>query len=486
MALLDQYGSPYRYTNKFADASDRSSNRGPQWPNLLDDLAVLVPQHDRMTLQALSRRLYTNFGVCKAAVNQKATYSVGSSFLPVWQSADAAAGAEARAWVLDRFYPLCELRGPAFYFQESLRLISQAIDRDGEAYVLLTESKGGDPRIQLIPAHRIGQRDSGETNPGGAYGGLEINDGVVTNKFGRAVAYRVLGNESDGSKDKDVSARDLLHAYDPDFQEQLRGLPAFTHALTDFLHCIRSTEYERIAQLIVSSLGLIEYNEAGGPDFDDVAVALQRGETNRSGITTETYAGGSVRYYKANSGSKLESITHSRPGDLWERFHDRLIPSALAGVQWPMSLIWKAAGQGTAERSEVVRARRAVKERQECLKMVARRIVVYAVGKAMDRGELKPFKRFWDIGFTVPPRLTVDDGREIVGLLKAYEAGALNMSEIQGYKGRTVEQHWTERANDAADRKRIAAEVSAATGQDVTDADMGGDEPQQNQENAND
>jgi hypothetical protein len=158
---------------------------------------------------------------------------------------------------------------------------------------------------------------------------------------------------------------------------------------------------------------------------------------------------------------------------MWEKFHDRLIRSALAGVRWPMAMVWKSSGQGTAERQEVVRARRAIEQRQATLKKVARRIISYAVGKAIDNGELRAFKRFWDVDFTLPPRLTVDDGREAKALLDRYEKGELNMSELQGYKGKTLQDHYRERATDAAERKRIAREVSEATGEEVTEQDMG-------------
>ncbi len=464
MSILDQYGNPYRHSTRFAHAATRSPMIGTQYPNVIDDIAALIPRHDRLTLQGLSRRLYTNFGVLKAAVDQKANYSVGHAWQPCFRSPDMDKAKAAEQWVQDSFFPLCDVRGPVFYWQECLSLISQSLDRDGEAFVLLTSSKKGDARIQLIPSHRIGQRaQSDDEVDAGPYKGAKIRDGVIMNKVGRPVAYRILGDANDGSKDYDISARDLIHVYDPDYAEQERGLPAFTHALTDFLKCLQSTEFETIAMMMVSSLGLIEYNDSGMPE-EDPAFALQSGATAEDGIQTQLYAGGTTRYFKSNSGQKLESISHTRPGDMWERFNDRLIRSGLAGVQWPMALVWKSPGQGTAERSEVVRARRSIEQRQATLKQVARRIVSYAVGTAFDRGELAPFSRFWDVDFTLPPRLTVDDGRENSALLDQIEQGALTMAEYQGFKGRTEEDHWREYWSGVATKERIRAEVEAETG----------------------
>ena len=476
MSIIDQYGQPYRYSSKFAHGANNNGNDGPRYRNVLDDIQVLIPQHDRRTLQSLSRRLYTNFGVLKSAVDQKASYSVGNAWTPRFRSPDIDRAQAAHDWTRDRFLPLCDVRGATFHWQSTLQLWSQGIDRDGEAFVLLTESDNGEPRIQTIPSHRIGQRDSGEkVVESGGYVGLRIRDGIIANKVGRAVAYRVLGDSQDGSEDKDISARNLIHLFDPDFAEQQRGLPAFTHALKDFLHCLQSTEYERIAQLMISSMGLIEYNEMGGPSSDDPGHQLTAGNTAADGLTSQLYAGGTTRYFKSNSGNKLEQITHDRPGDVWEKFHDRMIRAGLAGVQWPMALVWKSPGQGTAERQEVVRARRSIDARQGLLKRAAQRIVSYAVGKAIDNGDLEPFKRFWDVDFTLPARLTVDDGRETAGLLKAYEAGVLNMTELQDYKGKSVDDHFRERALETAARKRITEEVAAATGEEITEEDMGVD-----------
>lgn len=467
MSIVDQYGQPYRAAQRFAHAADRSRGGGPVFSNVVDDIAKLIPRHDRGTILSLSRRLYTNFGVLKAAVDQKANYSVGHAWQPCFRSPDAERGKLAMEWVQDRFYPICDIRGSVFYWQQVLTLVSQALDRDGECYILLTESEQGDPRVQMIPAHRVGQREDGAKGlvEKGLYRGAKIRDGVIMNKVGRPIAYRVLGEERDGSRDQDISARDLVHVFDPDFVEQERGLPAFTHALKDFVHCLQSTEYERIAQMMVSSLGLIEYNELGGPNPDDPAFTLNQDTSDATkGITTQYYDGGQTRYFKANSGAKLEPVVHARPGDLWERFHDRMIRMGLAGVQWPMALIWKSSGQGTAERSEVVRARRSIEQRQATLRRAAQRVVSYAVGKAIDRGELEPFTRFWDIDFTLPPRLTVDDGRENSAMLDQIEAGALTMAEYQGYKGRTEEAHWREYWTGMAIKEKARQEVEAKTG----------------------
>ena len=60
------------------------------------------------------------------------------------------------------------------------------------------------------------------------------------------------------------------------------------------------------------------------------------GDTDR--LAVQSYSGGMVRHFKSNSGSKLESIDHTRPGDMWDKFQDRIIREALAGIPWPVEL----------------------------------------------------------------------------------------------------------------------------------------------------
>ena len=67
------------------------------------------------------------------------------------------------------------------------------------------------PQIQLIPSHRIGQRESGNTVLAGKYEGFNIYDGVIVNKLNRPIAYRILGNTAD--EDKDLPANFVQFLY---------------------------------------------------------------------------------------------------------------------------------------------------------------------------------------------------------------------------------------------------------------------------------
>jgi len=144
---------------------------------------------------------------------------------------------------------------------------------------------------------------------------------------------------------------------------------------------------------------------------------------------------------------------------------------------WPYSMCWKATGQGTAERSELQRADRAVQDRQDLLKPVARRIVGYAVSKAIKLGILPPYKGR-DIGgslrwdFSTPPRLSIDIGRDSKALIDGWRSGMQNHSGIVTALGSDLRTHYEERAEEVALRKLAARNASEKYGIEVTPQEM--------------
>lgn len=485
--LLDQFGRSYQY--KAARSADRSSNDRPFEPVQLKDISQLVPSYDRKTLLSASRRLYLNLGPARGAIDQKAMYAVGRAWMPRFRGEDAEFGRAAEEWLSQQWYGIGDVRGGMHDFRTTLFLLSVAIDRDGEAFVLLTQSKDEYPRYQHIPAHRIG-------NPEGFVDGYSkqlgrtIIDGIIYNEQGAAVAYSFLG--ADGKFVKFIKASDMIHIFDPSWQEQGRGLPAFTHAISDLRDMLQSHEWERLAQLMLSSIGIIETNEKGMPDMDDPANMLT-GNTGDIGAqpTVSKLDGGSIRYIRSGSGGKIETINNDRPGSAWSDFHDRIIRSALAGINWSYSLVWKgnSTGGGTAQRTEIAMAQRAVEDRQDVLLYAAKRLIGYAIAKAQKNDLLPKSSDWWKWDFTYPAKITIDDGRVAKELESQWKSGFRNQEEIVGMFGRSLEEHLDQRAREIALRKLAARRASELYGVPVDDREMAmltaNEQPQQETHNEN-
>lgn len=471
--LVDQYGYPLAYDRKFAKAAQQGVNK-PFERQFIGDIDDLIPSYDWQTLLSASRRLFTNMGIVKSATIQKANYSIGRSWNPVFQGKDKDWGKLAEDWLINQFYPVSDVRGSMYDFKTDLYIDSVAIDRDGDFFILLTESENGFPQTQRIPAHRVGQRQMDGEVQGGPFEkkGNTIKNGVIYNNVGRPIAYRVLADEPDD--DRDISTRNMIHVFNPNWHEQGRGLMAAVHAIDNLLSSVKSEEYEQMAQLMLSSIGLIEYNEMGMSDEGDPADFLRPNTDNvESGITTQVFSGGSVRHFKANSGSKLEQINQDRPGNVWESYQDRVARLFITGMNWSYSFVWKSAElTGTSQRAEIEKVRRSIDDRQALLEPPARRVVGYAIAKAQKLGILPPNDEWWKWTFTMPPKITIDPGKDSVASLNEWKAGVKNQSDILAEKGITTEDHFRQRAAEIVLRKQIQAEFEEKTGIHIDDREM--------------
>jgi capsid protein len=420
-----------------------------------------------------SRLVFSNFGIPRGAIFQKADGVVGRAWEPEFKGADREFGEAAKEW-LRSWYNICDVKGNLYDFKTSIWLDSAAIDRDGDIFVLLTESPSGYPQVQHIPAHRVGTRPESAKDGiliHGRYRGRRITNGVIQNRVGAPAAYCILGTDQAG--DEYVDAQQMVHIADPSFHNQSRGIPSLSHAILELRKAKTSEEWELMAQMMVSSHALIEYSETG-LDLDDPSVSLTGdvdGTDDR--LAVKTYAGGMVRHFKSNSGSKVESINHSRPGDMWESFQDRVDRKALAGIPWPVELVGKSDGiTGTTIRNIQARARASIEGRQDVLRQPMKRIISWAVAKAIKQGLLPASDDWYKWDFTMPPKLSIDPRNDSRTQIDEYKVGAQNMTGILQERGKTHSEHIRERCGEIVERKIIKEEYESKYGVEIDDREL--------------
>ena len=472
MAILDQYGTPIQ--GRLVEAAKRQLNRKYE-PVTLGDWDDLLPETDWQTLVSLSNRLYSNFGIIKGAIDQKASYAVGKAWHPIFGGRDGEWGALAKAWLED-FYRICDVRGGVFNLQTDLYLYSLSIDITGDAFVLLTESETGYPQIQSIPSHKIGNRPNQTAITKGAYKGLKCKKGIVYNRKQRAVGYQVLGADAKGSQDVVISARDMIHVFDPSYTDQSRGIPIISHGITELRDIKESSRRELLAQVLLSSVSFIETNESGGNENPIASLYGDNSNTASAGtgVTSATYEEGMVRHFQANSGGKLETIKNDRPGVNWESFQTRCLRNVLAGVGWPLALVSEPEGQGTADRAELAKAEKAVEDRQSVLQPVALKIVSYALAKAIERGDLPFNADFAKWSFTLPKRISIDFGREMKARIDEYTAGFSTLEEVVGLNGKQFTDHIDRRIAEHVAILEKLKQVEDSTGFKINPSDIVG------------
>lgn len=421
----------------------------PYWHPHTQSIRKEVGIGEWKRIVSASNQLYWNFGVVAGAIEDKSMLAVGRQWLPIFQGEDREWGKIAQQWLIEQFYPVAYNDGSDF--QSKLYLDSVAVDRDGDVATLYTETKDGYPQFQQIPWHAIGCREMYEYIEEGPYKGLREYNGVILNAQGRPVAYRILGDKKEN--DRVVSAFSVDFLAEPKVPDQVRGFPCFTSALLDLRDLTTVQGYVRQAAMLASSIGLIEHNEIGMGDPNDPAYQLMNVETptNKNNLVGEELYGGTVRYFRAGSGSKLEQLKNDVPSDATDRLMERLIRNALIGAGMPPEYYWKPEGTGANVRMIVSKVNRTINDRQDLLRSAARRRVGYAISKAVKIGMLPKYKGK-DLGgslkwsFTLPPVLTVDAGYASQDTREAYKLGLKNLTEILGEQGKTLEQHIEERA----------------------------------------
>lgn len=444
----------------------------PPEPIYIADFEKLVPDQDRKVVLSSSRLVFQNFGPARGAIIQKANNVVGRAWDPHFTGRDLEFGKTAADWLKNQWYDNCDIRGPGWDFKLLLWLDCVGMDRDGDFLIILTD--GDYPLMQRVMANRIGQRSAGggygqfsstSLVNSGPFQGARISHGVIRDRFDRVLGYRVLGNTVED--DQDIPANRCIFGMDPTWSDQIRGEPAAANALKFIRGSMLSHEWEQMAQLMVSSIGLVEYNETGGPDIDDPTLipSAKDGDGKAIGPDTQLMAGGTIRYIRANSGGKIEQVKHDRPGDMWDSYQDRVVRILATGMDWPFELMWKSSDVNAAlVRNIQERARMSVEDRQDCLRKIAQRVVRWAVAKAIKSGIL-PTPKFtddwWRWDFGMPRKFSIDPGKEAAQRREDFKIGIKNRRGIYREEGVDPEQMDDERIEEVFQRE---LKITAAEG----------------------
>jgi hypothetical protein len=475
--ILDQWGQP-AVGNRLVNASRQNSQR----PNIAipgeQTFKKLVSQQEWKTVSHISTIIYANYGVLRGAIAQKAMYSVGESWHPVFLGEDRKWGEVVTKWLLEQWYPYHDVIGPNRDFQDGLYMDSVEIDRGGDAWILLTETEDGWPLVQRFRPSQIGQRSTSGFGKDalvekGEYKGLKICNGVITNKIGRPVAFRVLGETPE--EDEDISARDLIQVYDPEYYDQLRGLPIGSFCLEDIQDAMTSAAWERICMMVASSLSLIENNELGAADANDpinglASAGIQAANGSAPNVAIETFMGGIIRYFKSNSGGNLTQFQNSRPGTDWENHQDRIIRNCMAGINWPYSWVWKADGAtGTKTRADQNQAQMSTSDRIGLLNYPAVRMVGYAVSKGIKLKAIPEYPGsdlggFLKWGFTTPPEASIDPGRDGQNRREDRKMGHTTLRRIASANGDRWQDMRAQQQVEVIDLITRAQEIERQTG----------------------
>lgn len=438
-------------------------------PNLFDDYVSLLSPSRWKELLNESRKIASS-GQVKAALWQKADYVSASQWRPYFTGEDAAWGEQAEQLLEDTNSMVCT-RGERWTWRKIWQLSVPTCAADGGYFMLLTGTPDGWPLFQIIEAHRIGQRGASQLVPDGSafttvrdlagnstqiatpYVGMRMINGIIYNKAGAEVAYRVLGASE--SSDEDISARDMIHVGSPMWYSEGRPIPNIAAGLFDIAGIGIARTCQLDQQIIDSKLTLIESNETGRQDPVRQAMYPSFTGPTPNGTQPELLERGMMRYIK--NGSYLKGHETSRPSDQWMNYDERISMSAIAAIGWRLEMLDPSALRGANTRAFQDQINTSISNSFEDTRPAAVRATRYRIAKLINAGHLDDHPEFlkWDI--TPPPEFVVDRSA-VKSDIEEIRSGGNSMPNYHRRSGTRPRAVLIEQAKYEQMKDRIAAQ----------------------------
>lgn len=396
--------------NQLIKAATQSTDRKAV-PNSNYDIHRNVSSMGLRQLRNVGNYIFANFPPVHGALLEQAELSA-STFIPQFIGEDKDWGAQAESMLMEhgRIMDLSGWPSDDCNYRKNLII---GVRRDGDHATLLTENEDGYPFIQVIETHRIGNWSGDSVVADGPYKGLPMINGVIVNEFGSTVAYRVYDNPNFSNTYRDIPAQSLILSFFPKYPNQKRGITDMACCAEFVSDALTSQQYELLAQMIGSSITLVETNEAGEPapgaSFVTPATAGSTTTGTPTGLITESYDGGTIRYIRSGSGEKIDSFSNDRPSANSQAFIATILRSAFAGMEWPIDFSLDPTKAGGAQMRVVVeKVISTILKNQALVEKNMRRIDGYRISKFIKLGLLPENKEWWKWTYQGPAMPTAD------------------------------------------------------------------------------
>jgi capsid protein len=389
----------------------------------------------RTELVRKSRYLHKNSGFARELVANMAIYSTGDGIRTQAQSPDSGWNRAAEEY-FSLWSARCEVTR-RFSFEECQALVCRGMDIDGEYFVHKTRNAQGEPRIQLIESHRIGDR----------LGSTKTVDGVGLDVWGAPIFYRAIEDNGDF---RDLPSEAVLHIHEPEWAGGVRCHPTIQHSINHVLDEIELLALEKhavkdnadVARVLKTARG--ELDDTG----DFVVGDGVTGNEQSDPMSLQRIVGGKLVALKPDE--SIESFQSNRPSPTFTGFLEHLRrDSALGVIPFEFAADSSKIG-GAGVRLVVAKADRRFSFRQMILeRRLIRPVWSYVIGDAINRGLLPPIEGWWKISTVPPKRVTVDAGREAQQNRADVEMGLKTLSDHFAELGADFGEEIERRAADA-------------------------------------
>jgi capsid protein len=437
-----------------------------------------TPQDSRRDLNRMSRTvllgkarfLFANNGLTRGAIRDKARYAVGHGLRPHAQTANKAWNKAAQEY-WENWCKVADVRGK-YNFNAMQRLMSIAIDRDGDLGLVMVKSPNGFPQVQLVESHRIG--DPGLDGPLATGDGTSWFDGLLLDKNNQVLAYSVVTQDALGVKTKeDVPASNFIHIFDGERADQFRGITALYHAINTIQDVKEIVDFEKKGVKLHSAIGAVLKTKSNSleKDWKDGEGDSENGtQANGEKVKLDLMQildGGEIPIIGERD--TLDLTKSDRPSPAFKGFLDWLARDVCCGLGVPVEFVWDASKlQGTAQRFILEKAQRAFDERQDLLIHAAlNRLWFWVISCGIKRGDLEFQEGAWQAKWQRPSKITVDAGNDAAAALADVEAGLQTAKEHYGRRGLDWEKERDQKENEVDDLLTRAMRQSKKHGTDL-------------------
>lgn len=407
-------------------------------PYLDQDTHRNISNIGRRVMLSLGRWLFSNFSTVRGALLEQAGFA-SSSYVAQYTGRNEPWGHQAEEW-LEQHDKICDVRGAPFNMRVYRRNLILSVLRDGDMGTMLVKTADGYPMIQCIPSHRIGSRLNVTIveDTASPYDGARIIDGVIVDDQGRAIAYRVMGeNPWDYSTYKDVPARDMFLSYIPEYVDQNRGWSCLGSSLFDWQDVKEYRQFEMMAQKVGAAITLIEKNEEGEAPPGTPALTLASPDSSTAGtptgLVTESYSGGLIRYVRSTvPGAGIDPFKNDRPSGNQQAFEDKVVRSCFHGMAWSVDFSLDPSKVGRAEMRLILdKINRLIAEKQDLLLLPAcGRIDGFRLSVAIGLGLLPEDVDWWRWDYQGPAKFTADAKNESDMAINEHRTGHRTLKRI--------------------------------------------------------
>lgn len=509
----------YGWANTLIEAATPKDDR-ESLPLVDYDFHRVITSMGRRTLFSMARTMVWRIPPLWAAIQEQANLAT-SPFTPRYMGANKAWGEQASEWLANWHQVMC-MEGWPYDYETFCELLVTAPIVDGEIHVMLTEDGSGNARTQFIPAHRVGARwvtggscrvryegnqlfiDDNLVDDSLPYSFSEtiewtapVIDGVIVDGQSKPIAYRIYDDPAVSGTFRDISARSCFPAFFPQIAGQLHGISLLATSIFDWQDWREFKRWENLAQKAFSTRTIVETNESG--EADEAKMLIQSAGTfntdgGKATLPTQKLDAGTITYLKARSGSTLQAFNwNDRPGRNTQDWQEMTARDAMAGTEWSIffSLDPKHVG-GAPMRVVVDRLNRVLRKRRRVVSKAVRRVDVYALAKAIKRGDLPMDPDWFRWTYQGPPDMTADRRYDAQTDQMEYQLGWSTLQDIEDRRNgswllkreqkeaevrdlysraRKINEEFGIPIQEAAARLEMAGNAFINLGENVTDSD---------------